>query len=84
MVLSIYTSVISEGEKMDVVDSTLQFAKREDKPVIVVYEGKHGISQRRVYIRNITADKITVYCMQKRAIRVFDRAGILSAVLADE
>lgn len=70
--------------KMDLIDRTLQFAKREDKPVIVVYEGKKGISQRRVYVRNIADNRITVYCMHKKAIRVFDRAGILSAVLAEE
>lgn len=71
-------------EEMDMIDRTLQFAKRGDKPVIVVYEGKKGISQRRVYVRNIADDKVTVYCTQKKAIRVFDRAGILSAVLAEE
>lgn len=69
---------------MDIIDQTLQFAKCGDRPVIVVYEGKKGISQRRVYVRNIADNKITVYCMHKKAIRVFDRAGILSAVLAEE
>ena len=69
---------------MDIIDRTLAFAKREDRPVIVVYQGKKGISQRRVYVRGIAGDKITVYCTQKKAIRVFDRAGLLSAMLADE
>ena len=69
---------------MDIIDHTLSFARREDKPVIVVYQGKKGITQRRVYIRNIAGEKITVYCTQKKAIRVFDRARVLSAVLADE
>lgn len=69
---------------MDIIDHTLAFARREDKPVIVVYQGKKGITQRRVYIRNIAGEKITVYCTQKKAIRVFDRARVLSAVLADE
>ena len=68
----------------DIIDRTLIFAKREDKPVIIVYDGKKGISQRRVYIRNIAEEKITVYCTQNKAIRVFDRKGILSAVIADE
>ena len=56
---------------MDIIDRTLAFAKREDRPVIVVYQGKKGISQRRVYVRGIAGDKITVYCTQKKAIRVF-------------
>ena len=37
----------------DIIDRTLIFAKREDKPVIIVYDGKKGISQRRVYIRDV-------------------------------
>ena len=44
---------------MDIIDRTLAFAKREDRPVIVVYQGKKGISQRRVYVRGIAGDKIT-------------------------
>ena len=38
----------------DIIDRTLIFAKREDKPVIIVYDGKKGISQRRVYRRNLS------------------------------
>ncbi len=68
----------------DIITKTLDFAKREDKPVIIVYEGKKGITQRRVYIRSVKDEKITVYCTEKKAIRVFDRKGILSAVIADE
>ena len=41
---------------MDIIDRTLAFAKREDRPVIVVYQGKKGISQRRVYVRGIVCD----------------------------
>ena len=71
-------------DKMDVIDRTLSFAQREDRPVIVVYQGKKGLTQRRVYVRGISEDKVTVYCTQKRGIRVFARNGILAAMLAEE
>lgn len=69
---------------MNLIDQTLLLAKRVDKPVVIVYQGKKEISQRRVYIRKIAEDKITVYCTKKKAIRVFDKAGVLSAMIAEE
>ncbi len=68
----------------DIVERTLRFAYENNRPLIVCYLGKNGISQRRVYIRKIEEDTVTVYCMQKHAIRVFDVEGILSAQLAEE
>ena len=41
---------------MDVIDHTLSFAQREDRPVIVVYQGKKGLTQRRVYVRGISEE----------------------------
>lgn len=68
----------------DIVERTLKFAYENDKPVTVCYLGKEGISQRRVYVRKIDEGKVTVYCTQKRAIRVFRLDGILSAQIAEE
>ncbi|MEA4854769.1 MAG: hypothetical protein VB082_10930 [Christensenella sp.] len=62
----------------------LQLALREGKPAIVVYQGKKGITQRRVYVRSITEERVTVYCTQKKGIRVFQADGILAARIADE
>ena len=68
----------------DIILKVLSLAQREDKPAIVVYQGKNGISQRRVYVRKITEQSVTVYCMQKKGIRVFRAEGILAAKIADE
>ena len=68
----------------DIILKTLTLCLREDKPAIVIYEGAKGISQRRVYVRKITEQNVTVYCMQKKGLRVFRVDGILSAKVADE
>lgn len=68
----------------DIILKTLTLCLREDKPAIVIYEGAKGISQRRVYVRKITEQSVTVYCMQKKGLRVFRSDGILSAKIADE
>lgn len=70
-------------EMSDIVKKTLAFAFENDKPVIVCYMSGDDITQRRIYVRRIEDNKITVYCTAKRALRFFKPEGILSAQLAD-
>ena len=51
---------------MDIIDRTLAFAKREDMARGSSFIKVKGISQRRVHVRGIAGDKITVYCTQKK------------------
>ena len=67
----------------DLVPRTLRMAASLDRPVDICYIGKDGISQRRIYVRSVDADKVTAYCTLKRALRVFKTEGILSAQMAE-
>lgn len=68
----------------DITKKILKHAMEQDKPVIIVYMGKEEMSQRRVYLRSMSEDKITAYCTHKKGLRVFLTQRILSAKLADE
>ena len=68
----------------DMILKTLSLALSENKAVILMYQGKNDITLRRVYVRSIKEDKLTAYCTQKHALRVFKISQILSAVFAEE
>jgi len=69
---------------MDIVLSALKMALKKDKPVIIMYESKGDISQRRIFVRKLSEDSVFAYCTKKKSLRVFKLKNILSAVIAEE
>ncbi len=61
----------------------LKQALNQDLPVIIIYNGRDEITQRRIYIRGMDEDSVTAYCTVKKGIRKFRRENILSAALAE-
>jgi hypothetical protein len=68
---------------LDTTEMILKQALLDNLPVIIIYNGKDGITQRRIYIRGMDGESITAYCTVKKAIRKFKRESILSAALAE-
>jgi hypothetical protein len=68
---------------LDTTEMILKQALLQDLPVIIIYNGKDGMSQRRVFIRGMDEESITAYCTIKKGIRRFKRQNILSAALAE-
>jgi hypothetical protein len=68
---------------LDITEVILKRALTEDLPVIIIYNGKNEITQRRIYIRGMDDESVTAYCSVKKGIRKFKRENILSAVLAE-
>lgn len=69
---------------LDVTEKIFNQAQAENLPVVIIYNGKGGISQRRIFIRAADNETITAYCTAKKGIRTFKKENILSAVLAEE
>jgi len=67
----------------DIVRRTLELAREKGEPVIICYMGCDGITQRRVYVRKLDEERLTAYCTEKRAVRMFRTTGILSAQMAE-
>jgi len=66
---------------MDVVVKTLEIAYRDGIPVKIIYEGKDGITQRVIVIKNIKDEGIVAYCRLRRRISTFKPEHILAAEL---
>ena len=69
---------------LDTTEKILKQALLEDLPVIIIYNGKNEMTQRRIFIRGIDQESVTAYCTAKKGIRKFKKENILSAVLADD
>lgn len=69
---------------LDTTEMILKQALAEDLPVIIIYNGKEEITQRRIYIRGMDDESVTAYCTVKKGIRKFKRENILSAALAED
>jgi hypothetical protein len=69
---------------LDTTEMILKQALAEDLPVIIIYNGKQGITQRRIYMRGMDGESVTAYCTVKKGIRKFKRENILSAALAED
>ena len=65
------------------IRKVLSFAMAENRPVVIIYSGKDGISQRRIYIRKIDENGVTAYCTLKKGVRKFKIENILSAVIGE-
>lgn len=68
---------------MDNIKKVLNFAMVENKSAVIIYSGKDGISQRRIYVRKIDENGVTAYCTLKKGVRKFKTDNILSAVIGE-
>ena len=69
---------------MDIVMTALRQAYISDRPVVIVYLSKDGISQRRIYVRQLSKDILVAYCTKRKSLRKFRISNILSAIPAEE
>lgn len=53
----------------------------KDKDCVIVYMSGHGISQRKIYIFELSDKYVKAYCYLRKSVRMFKRDGILSAAL---
>lgn len=58
---------------------TLQIAYRDGLPVRIIYEGKEGMTQRVIVIKNIKDEGVVAYCRLRRRISTFKPENILAA-----
>ena len=68
---------------LDITKKVLKQAMEEDLPVIIIYNGKKEMTQRRIFVRSMDDYYITAYCLVKKGVRKFKTENILSAVLAE-
>jgi hypothetical protein len=67
----------------DITEKVLKQALTNDLPVIIIYNGKKEMTQRRIFVRSMDDECITAYCIVKKGVRKFKKENILSAVLAE-
>ena len=67
----------------DITEKVLKQALLNGSPVIIIYNGKKEMTQRRIFIRSMDEEYITAYCIEKKGIRKFKKENILSAIFAE-
>jgi len=68
---------------LEITDAVLKQALTDDLPVIIIYNGKKEMTQRRIFVRSMGDGYITAYCSVKKGLRKFKTENILSAVIAE-
>lgn len=67
----------------DITERVLQQALQNDLPVIIIYNGKKEMTQRRIFVRSMDDAYVTAYCIVKKGVRKFKKENILSAIIAE-
>ena len=67
----------------DITEKVLKQALHNDLPVIIIYNGKKEMTQRRIFVRSIDDESVTAYCIVKKGVRKFKKENILSAMIAE-
>ena len=67
----------------DITKRALEQALQNDWPVIIIYNGKKEMTQRRIFVRSMDEEYVTAYCIVKKGVRKFKKENILSAIIAD-
>lgn len=67
----------------DITEKVLKLALQNDLPVIIIYNGKKEMTQRRIFVRSINDEYVTAYCIVKKSVRKFKKENILSAMFAE-
>lgn len=67
----------------DITEKVLKQALQKDLPVIIIYNGKEEMTQRRIFVRSMDDEYVTAYCIVKKGVRKFKKENILSAVFAE-
>lgn len=63
----------------DIVEKSLVVAYRGALPVRIVYDGKDGLTERTIIIKNIKEESLVAYCRLRRRISTFKLDNILAA-----
>jgi predicted DNA-binding transcriptional regulator YafY len=61
------------------VDYILKSSLNQNKEIIIVYQTKDNITQRKIKVIKIKNDIIEAYCYYRHQIRHFKKENILSA-----
>ena len=67
----------------DITERALKQALQNDLPVIIIYNGKKEMTQRRIFVRSMDEEYVTAYCIVKKGVRKFKKENILSAIIAE-
>jgi hypothetical protein len=67
----------------DVTERVLKQALLNNLPVIIIYNGKKEMTQRRIFVRGMDDEYVTAYCIVKKGVRRFKKENILSAIIAE-
>ncbi len=67
----------------DVTERVLKQALLNNLPVIIIYNGKKEMTQRRIFVRSMDDEYVTAYCIVKKGVRRFKKENILSAIIAE-
>lgn len=65
------------------MEKVLKLSLEMNKPVIIMYMGKNGISKRKIQVLSIEDDKVLAYCYLREKNRSFIISNILSAQLCE-
>ncbi len=65
---------------MDNIKTTCILAFKIQKPIVIMYDGSNGITQRKIFVRKITEKGVLAYCVQKKAVRMFKMENIFKTV----
>lgn len=69
---------------MTLIETVLTQSINHNKNVIIVYDGKNGISQRKIKPKQLNGDNLLAYCYMKNNMRKFRIDHILSAVIQED
>lgn len=61
------------------MEKILKLSLELNKPVVIMYMGKNGISRRKVKVVRLENDRIYAYCFLRERYRYFIIENILSA-----
>ena len=65
------------------MEKVLKLSMEMNKPVIIMYMGKKGISRRKIQVLSIEEGKVFAYCYLREKNRSFVISNILSAQLCE-
>lgn len=65
------------------MEKVLKLSLELNRPIVIMYMSKKGISRRKIKIMRLEDDRIYAYCFLREKYRYFIIDNILSAQLAE-
>lgn len=66
------------------ISHVLNYGMDSGLPITIIYQGKDGITKRKIKVLSWQGDRIRAYCCLRKQCRVFNMQSILAAVIYDE